>query len=429
MEKQQQLEQCYTPCLPLPLLGVTKNFAHARLQLRSGNSSLQHHHSMPPAPGSRAKIGKSSRGKQYHLVQESTGSWARLLALWAWHAGRRIYTTARSACMHFLAKHMVTWITLEERPGAMLRSPATQNAETTTCVLLEPSTGVAWVLDGPWSPSSHSIWSKGSRLWKHGFFGLGTHSRAACSWLPSWELDAEHKAAVLEAYPRSCSTRTRAHALAAMRPEESETSDLTPPLERYQLMPEEVVFLHHELKCASVRMMDPPSTTSMSPGQTWQWYCHHPIAGMACGGDFLGASVPASIPGTRHPTFPWRYAAYHYFRARGWVVRSGVKFGVDFLLYQHGPVYRHSDFAVLVIPVVGTHSPATGPPGSPWMGLLGVTRVNVQARKRVILCFVALPGGQGAEAEREVWLDPVGAIQHLHTWHVVLDRWLPSRTR
>merc|ERR1719211_103850 len=31
--------------------------------------------------------------------------------------------------------------------------------------------------------------------------------------------------------------------------------------------------------------------------------------------------------------FPHKYAVYHHFRSKGWVVKDGCKFGADFLLY------------------------------------------------------------------------------------------------
>ena len=32
--------------------------------------------------------------------------------------------------------------------------------------------------------------------------------------------------------------------------------------------------------------------------------------------------------------FPYQYAVYHHFRAKGYVVKDGTKFGCDFLLYK-----------------------------------------------------------------------------------------------
>ena len=43
------------------------------------------------------------------------------------------------------------------------------------------------------------------------------------------------------------------------------------------------------------------------------------------------------------------YIVYHHYRSLGWVVRGGIKFCVDYLLYKRGPVFAHAEF-VLVPP-------------------------------------------------------------------------------
>src|SRR5437667_12477929 len=48
--------------------------------------------------------------------------------------------------------------------------------------------------------------------------------------------------------------------------------------------------------------------------------------------------------------FMLSYVVYHHFRSLGWVVRSGVKFGVDYLLYNRGPAFSHAEFAITVLP-------------------------------------------------------------------------------
>ena len=46
--------------------------------------------------------------------------------------------------------------------------------------------------------------------------------------------------------------------------------------------------------------------------------------------------------------FVEKYTAYRYYRSKGWVPKSGLKFGVDFLLYKRGPSFYHSSNAVVV---------------------------------------------------------------------------------
>ena len=48
--------------------------------------------------------------------------------------------------------------------------------------------------------------------------------------------------------------------------------------------------------------------------------------------------------------FNIKYCAYEYFRNRGWVPKCGVKFGVDYLLYEPGgPMLYHSSLGVMIV--------------------------------------------------------------------------------
>lgn len=44
-----------------------------------------------------------------------------------------------------------------------------------------------------------------------------------------------------------------------------------------------------------------------------------------------------------------RYAIYHYFRSRGWITRSGAKYGCDYVLYRKGPHLEHAKYGVNII--------------------------------------------------------------------------------
>lgn len=37
------------------------------------------------------------------------------------------------------------------------------------------------------------------------------------------------------------------------------------------------------------------------------------------------------------------YVVYHHYRSLGWVVKGGIKFCVDYLLYKRGPVFQHAE--------------------------------------------------------------------------------------
>lgn len=94
-----------------------------------------------------------------------------------------------------------------------------------------------------------------------------------------------------------------------------------------------------------------------------------------------------------------QYVAYHHFRSLGWVVRTGAKFCVDWLLYKKGPAFSHAEFAVVVLPVYedpadekscpfGIH-PTGGK--RDWVWFSSVNRVNTQVLKTLILCYVIIP--------------------------------------
>ncbi|XP_026475285.1 tRNA-splicing endonuclease subunit Sen2 [Ctenocephalides felis] len=54
------------------------------------------------------------------------------------------------------------------------------------------------------------------------------------------------------------------------------------------------------------------------------------------------------------PDFVHKYIVYHYFRSKEWVVKSGLKYGSDFLLYKDGPIFYHASYAVK-IQVIQSH--------------------------------------------------------------------------
>ena len=51
----------------------------------------------------------------------------------------------------------------------------------------------------------------------------------------------------------------------------------------------------------------------------------------------------------RRPDNPFliSYIAYHHYRSLGWVVKTGIKFCVDWLLYKKGMVFSHAEYVVV----------------------------------------------------------------------------------
>ena len=44
--------------------------------------------------------------------------------------------------------------------------------------------------------------------------------------------------------------------------------------------------------------------------------------------------------------FVVQYAVVHHYRSLGWVIKSGVKFCADYLLYKRGPVFSHAEYVL-----------------------------------------------------------------------------------
>ena len=138
------------------------------------------------------------------------------------------------------------------------------------------------------------------------------------------------------------------------------------------------------------------------------------------------------------------YVVYHHFRSLGWVVRPGVKFGVDYLLYNRGPVFAHAEFAAVIIPSY-SHKYYALPPASEydpgrrepksWEWLHCVNRVQSQVRKSLLLVYVEVPPpdqlsvGRPEAANDPVDIDIGGLLESYRVREIVVRRWIPNRTR
>ncbi|MCJ1324284.1 hypothetical protein MMC10_000946 [Thelotrema lepadinum] len=129
------------------------------------------------------------------------------------------------------------------------------------------------------------------------------------------------------------------------------------------------------------------------------------------------------------------YVAYHHFRSLGWVVRPGIKFSVDLLLYLRGPAFTHAEFAVSVVPAFEHQywKEKRRGKGMEWHHLHAVNRVQAQVRKTLVLCYVEVPPPLAEVAgEGERVGDLEGVKRLLRRYKVrkfVVRRWVPNRMR
>ncbi|XP_026756479.2 tRNA-splicing endonuclease subunit Sen2 [Galleria mellonella] len=86
--------------------------------------------------------------------------------------------------------------------------------------------------------------------------------------------------------------------------------------------------------------------------------------------------------------FVTKYVVYHYFRSKGYVVKSGIKFGGDYLLYKDGPGVAHAEFIVIIRNIVEKNSEFN------WVSVLGHNRMAVTTLKKVIIAEVVQPNSE-----------------------------------
>jgi tRNA splicing endonuclease len=83
--------------------------------------------------------------------------------------------------------------------------------------------------------------------------------------------------------------------------------------------------------------------------------------------------------------FVTTYAGYHHLKSKGWLPRSGLLYGVDYVAYQMHPTCCHSDFGFLLMPL---RSKGKDLPDLNWRDLQIANRLIGQVAKRLILLFL-----------------------------------------
>ncbi|KAF2703055.1 hypothetical protein K504DRAFT_419315 [Pleomassaria siparia CBS 279.74] len=219
--------------------------------------------------------------------------------------------------------------------------------------------------------------------------------------------------------------------------------------EHLQLTPEEAFFLTYSLGSLQIYRGE----TALSSSYLLRLYCAYsafPIPEDAeshlytlyslrerINNFSLGTSVIAPI--LPDNAFLLRYAVYHHFRSLGWVVRHGIKFACDFLLYQRGPVFAHAKFAVIIVPAY-SHSYWSETPerkaetkakeSRDWWWLHRVNRVQTQVHKTLMLVYVEVPPPWDESFRKGGFaVDVGGALKRYKVREFIVRRWTPNRNR
>ncbi|KAI4239956.1 MAG: hypothetical protein LQ352_007749 [Teloschistes flavicans] len=199
--------------------------------------------------------------------------------------------------------------------------------------------------------------------------------------------------------------------------------------EHLQLTFEEAFFLVYGLGVLEVQ--DTFNSQRMSTSLLFSLSCSH-------------SHFPPEVTTRLFPDEPFilSYVVYHHFRSLGWVVRPGIKFGVDYLLYNRGPVFSHAEFAVIILPAYSDaywsstsalQTEVERKQKKTWWWIHCVNRVQAQVRKTLVVAFVEVP--PPADSAGGV-ISEHGDIRHMGRFlkryrvrEVVLKRWTPNRSR
>ncbi|KAJ2213046.1 tRNA splicing endonuclease subunit sen2 [Coemansia sp. RSA 487] len=264
-----------------------------------------------------------------------------------------------------------------------------------------------WVFDG-W-PS----------LWCGGAFGKGILSRSDPTWVQRYTRDASSGCSTSTMYLEDITRKRRqerqqtddtgASGTVSAKDLEVMPDELS-QMEPFQLSPYEALFLS-ELGC--LEALDSNSGQRYTHGDLWRTL------------HAASANEPAS-------DFVLKYAAYYYYRAKGWVVRSGIKFGTDFLLYKSGgPSKSHSQYSVIVRerhPGPKGHRDANVPLAESWQFMFALSRVTAQAQKSLLVCYIDAPANNSARDMHEhVKADAEPDLRLFGVQEVVVQRFNPNK--
>jgi tRNA-splicing endonuclease subunit Sen2 len=112
------------------------------------------------------------------------------------------------------------------------------------------------------------------------------------------------------------------------------TDELIEDMEHLQLTLPEAFFLAWALDCLTI--LDPSTLQPMSLPEIFASF--HSAHMYSAPGLETGYSLRPDNPFLVH------YILYHHYRSLGWVVKGGIKFCVDYLLYKRGPVFHHAEY-------------------------------------------------------------------------------------
>jgi len=171
--------------------------------------------------------------------------------------------------------------------------------------------------------------------------------------------------------------------------------------EYLQLSLEEAFFLVYALKCMLVKNQQ---NHVLSIEECWNTFC------------FV------------QPNFFVNYVCYHHYRGTGWIPKSGIKYGTDWILYRNGPFQNHAEKTIIVACLASDScelDTTCTQRKLNWPSLINVNRVSEQVNKCLSIFYVRKPlNVSNEELQRSPCYLPQFSVLEMS-----LIRWVPSRSR
>lgn len=126
--------------------------------------------------------------------------------------------------------------------------------------------------------------------------------------------------------------------------------------------------------------------------------------------------------------FVSKYVVYHYFRSKGWIVKPGLKYGGDFLLYKQGPPFYHASY-IVIIDILDGDTLVTDQSKCmhklTWNSLLGLERLSETAAKEILFAQVLWPSS-ALHTSNTLSVD---SLSEFSVRELLWRRWNPKRNK
>eukprot|EP00177_Eucheuma_denticulatum_P004697 GFKZ01008527.1.p1 GENE.GFKZ01008527.1~~GFKZ01008527.1.p1 ORF type:complete len:397 (+),score=36.82 GFKZ01008527.1:92-1282(+) len=136
----------------------------------------------------------------------------------------------------------------------------------------------------------------------------------------------------------------------------------------------------------------------------------------ANGGSLQDASVVWKMFAERDARFPKLFVAYSRYRAAGWLPRSGVKYGVNWVLYPaNAKGHAHAPYCIVLKFEQGTEKTRVD---RTWTALQNRLRLSKTVAKNLVIANISV------NSEKDL-LTCEDAFRNVRITEVTIDRWLP----